>query len=165
MFILEFFPDSAIHLLLVIGILGVISGFILGFIPIIDKYKLPIQIISILILSISIYFEGGISEEAVWNKKMSDLKIELAQAKANSAKINTVLVTKVLTKKQIVKEKGDSVIQYIDREVTKYDTKYDVSCPIPNEVLIAHNAAAAGIAIDPAEHNSAAKTTMRLPKK
>ena len=161
MFILEFFPDSAIHLLLVIGILGVISGFILGFIPIIDKYKLPIQIISILILSISIYFEGGISEKEAWNKKMSDLKIELAQAKANSAKINTVLVTKVLTKKQIVKEKGDSVIQYIDREVTKYD----VSCPIPNEVLIAHNAAAAGIAIDPAEHNSAAKTTMRLPRK
>ena len=161
MWILEFLPDSVIHLLLVIGILGTISGFILSFIPIVDKYKLPIQILSILILAVSIYFEGAISEEAAWDKKMSDLKVELAQAKANSAKINTVIVTKVLTKKQIVKEKGDDIIKYIDREVTKYDN----TCSIPNEVIVSHNAAALGTLIETDKHNAAVIPTMRLPKK
>ena len=55
MWIFTVTPDWIIHAILGLGIIGVILGFVLGFIPIIGKYKLPIQIISILILSLGLY--------------------------------------------------------------------------------------------------------------
>ena len=46
--------------------------------------------------------------------------------------------TKVVKDTQVVREKGKTITQYVDREVVKYDNK----CELPNEVIRAHNAAA-----------------------
>ena len=52
MWILSFLPEFIPHLIFIIGVLGTIAGFVLGFIPFVSTYKLPIQITSILILSL-----------------------------------------------------------------------------------------------------------------
>lgn len=162
MWILNFIPDSLVHLLLVLSILGTIAGFVLGFIPFVDKYKLPIQIISVLILAVSVYIEGGISEAAEWKQKMAALEVKLAESEAAAAKINTTIVTKVLTKRQVVKEKGEDVIKFIDREVVKYDA----TCPIPTAVISAHNAAALGKTVDEMiETNTHNNAAIKLPKR
>jgi hypothetical protein len=53
-------------------------------------------------------------------------------------------VEKVITKTKVVKERGDEIIKYVDREIVKYDTKFLPGgiCEIPKEFIKAHNDAA-----------------------
>ena len=138
MWILSFLPDYVTHLIFFAGVLGTIMGFVLGFIPFIAPYKLPIQIISILILSFGLYLEGGLTEQAVWQLKVKEMEAKVAKAETESQKVNTEVITKILTKKQVIKEKGDDIVQFIDREIVKYNN----ICEIPEIVITTHNAAA-----------------------
>jgi len=138
MWILSYLPDFITHIIFFLGVAGTIIGFLLGFIPGIKPYQFAIQVISILVLSFGIYLEGGLAEQAVWKSKVAELEVKIAGAEVKSEKVTTEVVTKILTKKQIIKEKGDDIVQYIDREIVKYDN----TCPIPEEVIKSHNAAA-----------------------
>lgn len=165
MWILELIPESLLHLLLLISIGGVVSGFVLGFLPVIGAYKLPIQIVSVLLLTVSVYLEGGLSEKREWDTKVKILEARIAQAEADSAKVNSQIVTKIITKREIVRQKGDTIIKYIEDKVTPYDK----TCPVPSVVITAHNAAALNQALDEVIEtkiiNEAAKTPIKLPKK
>ena len=61
-----------------------------------------------------------------------------------SAKENVKIVEKVVKKLEIVRIQGAEVIKYVDREVIKYDTKFEPGgiCELPKEFFIAHNNAA-----------------------
>ena len=138
MWILSFLPEYVTHVIFFAGVVGTIAGFILGFIPFIATYKLPIQIISILVLSFGLYLEGGLADQAIWQLKVKEMETKVAKAETESQKVTTEVVTKILTKKQVIKEKGDDIVKYIDREVVKYNN----ICTIPEVVITAHNAAA-----------------------
>ena len=144
MWIFTVLPDAIIHLTLTLGILGVIAGFLLGFIPFVKKYKLVIQIVSILTMSLGLYLEGGLSDNKEWEARVAEVKVKLAEAEARSAKENVKIVEKVVTKTQVVKERGAEIIKYVDREIVKYDTKFAPGgeCEIPKEFIKAHNDAA-----------------------
>jgi len=165
MWILDFLPEVFIHLLVLVGAVGTIAGFILGRIPFIATYRIPIQVISVLVLALGIYMEGGLSNQQHWKIKVAELEAENARLAEKSAKINTEIVTKIVTKKQIIKQKGEEVIRYIDREVIKYDA----FCPIPLPVIAAHDAAAKNATVvDPTKLDAAAKKPkpeIRLPVK
>jgi hypothetical protein len=143
MWILTYFPDFLTHVIFILGVLGTIVGFLLGFIPGIKPYQLAIQVISILILSFGLYLEGGLAEQAIWQAKVKDLEVKIAEAETKSEKVTTEVVTKILTKKQIIKEKGEDIVQFIDREVVKYDTKFikGADCELPDEFFNSLNQA------------------------
>jgi hypothetical protein len=138
MWILNFLPEFVIHLMLLIGIVGVVAGFVLGFIPFISKYKLPIQIISILILAVSLWLEGGISNENKWQLRVKEMEKKVAEAEAKSGKVNVQIVEKIVTQKEYIRIQGERVVEYIDREVKVYDNQ----CKIPDAAIKAHNMAA-----------------------
>lgn len=164
--IMEYF----IHGALIIGVLGLLVSWVLSFIPLVGQYRLPIQVISVILFSVSLWYEGSLAKDRQWKSKIQELEAKLAQAKIESEKVNTEVVTNVVTRKQVIKEKGKTVIEYIDREVVKYDS----SCPLPQDVISAHNAAAlndisilgADTEINVQDHNSLAKSKIKLvPKK
>jgi hypothetical protein len=159
MWIITFLPAWVFHAILVTGIVGLIIGFALGFIPLVQKYKLPIQIVSLLIFSLGVYLEGGLADNAEWQLRVKEMEAKVAKAEAASATVNTEIVEKVITKNQIVKQKGADVIKYIDREIVKYDIKYlpGAQCEIPIEVIKAHDAAASSKESAAEALNNAAK--------
>ena len=138
MWIINWLPEFVVHLIFLAGIAGTIAGFVLGFIPFVSKYKLPIQIISLLLLSLGVYLEGGLAEKAKWELRVKEMEAKVAKAEAKSAVVNTEIVEKVVKEKQIVKVKGDKVIEYIDREVKVFDN----TCTVPELAIKAHNMAA-----------------------
>ena len=87
---------------------------------------------------------GAIANEAAWSARVAELQIKVAEAEAKSAQVNTEIVEKVINRTQVVKEKGDEVIKYVEKEVVKYDTKFlpGGQCEIPKEFIIALNKAA-----------------------
>jgi hypothetical protein len=145
MLIISFLPNWVFHLLLTAGILGTIAGFVLGMIPLIQKYIFPIRIISILLLSFSLYIEGGLSNEESWQLKVKEVEAKLAQKEAQSQAENVKIIEKVITKTEYIKTKGQDIIRYLDKEVVKDNEviKYVETCPaIPQVILKSVNEAA-----------------------
>jgi hypothetical protein len=144
MWIFSVLPDIVIHLILAAGVLGMVSGMVLGFIPVVKRYKLAILVISALVLSFGLYLEGGLADNKIWQARVLEVEAKLAKAEAQSQKENIKIVEKVITKTKVVKERGDEIIKYVDREIVKYDTKFLPGgiCEIPKEFIKAHNDAA-----------------------
>jgi Ca2+/H+ antiporter len=134
MWILQFLPNWIFYLLL---FAAVIVFLITKFVAILPQTKL-IQTASIAVVIISVYMIGAISNNDTWLSRVKDLEVKVAEAEAKSATVNTEIVTKVLTKTQVVKQRGETVVKYIDREVVKIDER----CTIPPEFVEAHNKAA-----------------------
>lgn len=165
------FSQYITSIILIIGLVLLVAGFVLTFIPFFKQYKLPIQIVGILVFSYGIYLQGGIVVENKYKLEVAELKIKLKEAQVKAETVNTKVVTEVVTKREIVKEKGNDIIKYIDREVVKYDN----TCPIPESVIQSHNLAAknqkppeeiltSNTVIETKFHNEIAKPIL-LPKK
>ena len=119
------------------------AGWALRMVPVINKYSLPIQVVGVLLTILGVWYEGGIAKDAEWKARVSELELKVAKAEEQSAKVNTQVVTKVVTKTRVIKEKGDTVVQYIDREVKSADA----TCKIPTAAITAHDASAQNIAL------------------
>ena len=141
MWILSVLPDYFIHLLLTVGIVGVILGFVLGFIPLIGKYKLPIQIISILVLTLALYLEGGLENDRLWQLKVKEVQAKVAVSETKAVEKTVEIQEKIVNKTKVIKQKGDDIIKYIDREIVKNEEiiKYIENCPVPKEIIEQHN--------------------------
>jgi len=144
MWLINFLPNWIFHVVLLIGVLGLVATLILEFISIIKTYILPIQIGSILLITAGVWFEGAISNQAMWEAKVKDLEIKIAQAETKSAEANIQIVTKIVKKTKTIHDKGDAIVSYIDREVVKNNEviKFVEICPIPDIIIKTHNAAA-----------------------
>lgn len=145
MWILSYLPDFVTHIIFLVGVVGTIAGFVLSFIPFIKLYQLPVQIISILLLSLGLYLEGGLAEQAVWQLKVKEMEAKVAIAEAKSQEQNVILVEKIVTKTKKIQEKSKTITEYINIEVVKNQDviKYIEMCPaIPDPILNSINDAA-----------------------
>ena len=144
MWILNWLPDWIFYGILCIGLASIVGGWIIKNIPGIKQYSLILQLGGVLLTLLGTWYSGGIAKDVEWKAKIAELQQKVAEAEVKSAEVNTQIVTKIVNKKQIIKEKGDDVIQYVDREVVKYDS----ACKIPTAVITAHNAFATNQRID-----------------
>ena len=145
MWILSYLPDFVTHIIFLVGVVGTIAGFVLSFIPFIKLYQLPVQIISILLLSLGLYLEGGLAEQAVWQLKVKEMEAKVATAEAKSQEQNVMIVEKIVIKTKKIRGKSKTITEYIDREVVKNQDviKYIEMCPaIPDPILNSINDAA-----------------------
>ena len=96
------------------------------------------------LIAIGTYMSGAISNEEAWIARVKELEAKVEAAQVESIKENVKIETKVVTKTQVIKQRGEDIIQYIDKEIVKYDTKFLPGgiCEIPKEFIEAHNKAA-----------------------
>lgn len=138
MWILTFFPDLFVHLVFLAGLLLFLGATFLGMIPVINTYKTPAQIVGVIILAFGIYLEGGLAHKKEIAVKVAELETKLAEANAKSQEKNTEIVTKIVKDTKVIRQRGDDIIKYVDREIVKYDNQ----CVIPDDVIRAYNEAA-----------------------
>ncbi len=131
MWILNFLPFWFFHLITLVGMLGLLAGFVLGMIPLINKYKLPIQVLSLLLLVAGIYMEGAISNEEKWQALVKEMEAKVALAEEKSKNANSKIEYKFLDKVKLV-EKTQVVIQEKLKEVEKV---IDAKCEIDPSVI------------------------------
>jgi uncharacterized coiled-coil protein SlyX len=141
MWILSWLPEIVFHIITLIGFLGLIASFILGFIPFINQYKLPLQLLSILLLVFGVWFEGGMSNEASWQSRVKELEVKIAESEKKSAETNTQIETVYVDRVQVVKE-----VQYVTQKTIKANaSKFDKTCKIDPEVITILNSSARGV--------------------
>lgn len=137
MWILTILPNWIFYGIFFTGVIGYAITYMLRWIPIsaIYVYKTPIQIVSIALVALGTFMSGATWNNSAWLEKVNKLEKEVAEAKAQSAIVDKEIVVKYVTKTQVVKEKGEEVIRYIDREVVKIDER----CSLSEEAIKAHN--------------------------
>ena len=141
MWIFTFVPSWVFHAVLFAGAFTLLAGMFFSFIPLISKYNIPVKILGYTLLAFGLFLEGGLNDNMIWQARVTEMESKVAAAEVESAKENTKIVEKVVKKTEYIKTKGKDVIQYIDREVTKYDN----TCIIPTEFIKALNDAAEGV--------------------
>jgi len=142
MWILHFLPDALIlwfcNILLLTGVALTVAGFFAHRIPLVSQYQLPFKILGIALLTLGVYFRGGVAVEQQWRERVAEVEAKLKVAEEKSTKENARIETRVVQKTEYIKTRGADIIQYVDREVARYDE----TCAIPPPFIRAHNRAA-----------------------
>ena len=166
MWLLHLLPDSLIlyitYAMLAIGFVGIILGFFLGKIPLVSQYRLPIQIISIILFCSGLYWYGGYSTEMAWRARVAEMEAKVAEAEKKSQAANAEIQKRIVERTKLIKEKGKKQVEYITRMVEGKTITTDMSeaeraaflikqkelqdavknCPIPRIIVEEHNKAA-----------------------
>lgn len=138
MWLLDFLPFWIFHLIVLIGIGGILASTLLKFIPFMSNYKLLIQVASVILLSFGLYMEGGVSNQEKWEAKVAQVKLEMAKKDAASSDASVRVVTKYVTRVEVVKEKGESIVKEIPNLIS---ATADGQCVIPNGFVLLHDSA------------------------
>ena len=138
MWLLNLLPDWIFHLIVLVGVLGLLGSFFFGFIPFVSKYTLPIKVGSIVLLVVGIWFEGGISNNNAWLEKVHALEKKVAEAEAKSAQANTALTSKIAEKNKEIA----SIQATLKNKIKQFASIMDSECKVPEQAINVLNEAA-----------------------
>ena len=141
MWILQWLPNWIFYGIFFAGLLGLLATYVMKFIPFVYVYRTPIQAVSVLAIVIGTYMSGAISNEEAWQTKVKEMEAKVAAAEIESQKENVKVVEKIVKKTEYITRRGQDIIQYVDREVTKYDERFRPGgqCELPKEFIKAIN--------------------------
>jgi len=138
MWIVNFLPDWTFHLLLLVGLLGIVASIVLDSIPFISTNAKAIQLASAIVLGIAIFFEGAISDNEAWKARTAALEKKVAQAEVKSAEANGVLVSKLAQKEKEIAAKQTE----LKNRIQQSSQKMDAQCTVSSDVIAILNDAA-----------------------
>jgi len=138
MWIVNFLPDFIFHILLLVGLLGLVASFVLDSIPFISTNAKAIQLASAVVLAIALYFEGAISDNNAWQARVQALELKVARAETESAEANGKL-----QKQLAAKDKEIALAQAVlKNRIKEGAAAMDAVCKIPADVVAILNDAA-----------------------
>ncbi len=139
MWILHLLPDSfliwIINITCIVGLASTISGFFLGWIPFVNRYKTPLQILGVVLLTVGVYWKGGYSTEMAWRARVAEAEKKVKVAEAKAKKANSQVQTKIVTKIVRIKEKA----QVINRRIEQNKAVINRECKLSDEAIIIYN--------------------------
>lgn len=137
MWLLNFLPNWVFHLAVLVGILGIVVSFFISVIPLVNQYKLPVQIASVAVLVIAIWFEGGLYNEQIWLDRIAELEKKVAIAEAKAKEENVRIETQVIEKVKVVKEN----VEVIKREIEIKRELINQNCEVSPTAIEMYNKA------------------------
>jgi cytochrome c biogenesis factor len=139
MWILHLLPDSfliwVINGICIAGLVATVFGFFLGWVPFVNRWKLPLQLLGIALLVAGVYFKGGYSTEMEWRARVAEVEAKVKVAEAKAKKANTQVQTKIVTKIVKIKEKA----QVINRRIDQNKAVINKECKLSDEAISIYN--------------------------
>ena len=142
MWLLHLLPTSLIlwivNIAMIGGLIGILVSFFIKFIPFINIYRTPIQIISIIIFCSGIYWYGGYTTEMLWRDEVAKMEAKVAESEEKSKKVNRVIQKVYVDRVKIVKQ--DVVV--IQEKIREVSNAIDKDCKVSPEAVKLLNQAA-----------------------
>lgn len=136
--LLSLIPNFTVHLVVVLSILALVATQFFSFIPFIDKYLMPIKVISIITLVFSVYLEGAIGSNDMWQAKVKEEQLKAARAEASAAEANTKITQLVLLNQQSIRDINNEN----RKKLQQLSAQLDKQCTINSDVINVLNDAA-----------------------
>jgi hypothetical protein len=140
--VLALIPDSFFlwitYLLIAVGVGLYVASKLVTWIPLISQYKLPAELVGVVLLVAGSYLFGSHGTEMVWRERVKELEAKVKVAEEKSQQVNTVIETKIVEKIKIVKENV-----YVNREIIKEvaGKQLDAQCTLPKSTVSLHDSA------------------------
>ena len=139
---LSLVPDSIFvwiyYIMLTLGVGLYIASKLVKWLPLIGQYKLPAELVGVVLLVVGAYFYGGHGVQQAWLARVQELEAKVKIAEEKSQQVNTVIETRVVTKIKVVKENV-----YVNREIIKEvaGKQLDAQCSLPKSTISLHDSA------------------------
>ena len=139
---LSLIPDSLFvwiyYILTIAGVSLYIGSKLVKWIPMMGQYKLPAELVGVVLLVIGSYLFGGHNVQSVWLARVAELEAKVKVAEEQSKQVNTIIETKIVTKVKVIKENV-----YVNREIIKEvaGKQLDASCSLPKSTVSLHDSA------------------------
>lgn len=142
MWLLSYLSDMLIHAMVIIGIIGTLASFFIPTNPLTAQYGIVTKFVSVAILCAGIFFEGTIFKDKIWEARVAEAQLQIAEAEKKSAEANATIQYVYITKKQQVE-----VVKQATQTRVKTDADLiDSFCMIiPNVVDILNTSAKNGV--------------------
>jgi hypothetical protein len=140
--VLALIPDSFFlwitYLLIAVGVGLYVASKLVTWLPLISQYKLPAELIGVILLVAGSYLFGSYGTEMAWRERVRELEAKVKVAEEKSQQVNTVIETKIVEKIKIVKENV-----YVNREIIKEvaGKQLDAQCTLPKSTISLHDSA------------------------
>jgi len=142
MFLLHFLPDwllsGFVNTVLISGVILTVLSFLTSWIPFINAYRVPVQVLGTILLTSGVYFKGGESAELAWRERTAELqqKIEVAQVKSDAA------VKQLQEEVKQAKQTARANTQAIKQTISNNAVQLDAECRVSDMAIGIHNDAA-----------------------
>ena len=101
-FMYSLIPDSWIELatyaILGTGIALYILSKIVAWIPFIKGYKIPMELIGVILYGLGAFYAGGYGVERLWRERVAAMEDKVKELEGRQAEVVKVIETKVITK-------------------------------------------------------------------
>ena len=140
--VLALIPDSFFlwitYLLIAVGVGLYVASKLVTWIPLISQYKLPAELVGVVLLVAGSYLFGSYGTEMAWRERVRELEAKVKAAEEKSQQVNTVIETKIVEKIKVVKENV-----YVNREIIKEvaGKQLDAQCTLPKSTISLHDSA------------------------
>ena len=140
--VLALIPDSFFlwitYLLIAVGVGFYVASKLVTWIPLISQYKLPAELVGVVLLVAGSYLFGSHGTEMAWRERVRELEAKVKVAEEKSQQVNTVIETKIVEKIKVVKENV-----YVNREIIKEvaGKQLDAQCTLPKSTISLHDSA------------------------
>jgi hypothetical protein len=132
---LSLIPDSFFiwitYALMLAGAALYVASKLVTWIPLMKQYKVPAELLGILVLLGGTYMFGGYGVEMSWREKVRQLEEKVQAAEAKSQEVKIQIQEKIVYKTKVVKEK-ETV--YIDR-IKEIAKEVDAKCEVDPRVI------------------------------
>ena len=103
------------------------------------KYKIIAAGLVLVSLITGAYFKGRYDVNQAWDKEKLIQEAKIKELEAKAAEVTVKVVTEYVYKDRIIKEKGDTIVKYVDKYIT---AEQDSACVLGNNIIRLHDAAA-----------------------
>ena len=120
------------------GIVLYIASKLVTWIPMMGQYKLPAEVVGVVLLVVGAYFYGGYGVQKAWLERVAELEAKVKIAEEKSQVVNTVIQTKIVERVKIVEKQVEVVKKEIEiqREVINAECKInDVAIELYNKAI------------------------------
>jgi membrane protein implicated in regulation of membrane protease activity len=123
-----------IHALLVVGLIGMVIGFIGGKLPFVGTYATIIKIVSIVLFCIGLYWKGGYSVEEEWQQRVAEMEEKVRIAEEKSKETNVIIETKYKDRVKKITETRNVIVEKIKINEKIIDAKCELD-PVVISIL------------------------------
>ena len=136
MWFIDLLPFWIFHAICIAGIVGILLAQFIRFLPLLWPYKLPIQLIALVLLVSGVWFEGGMANEEKWQARVKELEEKVAVAEVKSKETNVQIQTKYVTQIKVIKEQTAQEVQSFKEN---HAQDLDSICKLPESTVVFHN--------------------------
>lgn len=134
-FVYSMIPDSYIELatyaIVALGLTFYILSKLISWIPFIKDFKLPLELLGVLLYGVGAFYAGGYGVERMWRERVAAVQEKVKELENKQAEVVKVIETKVVTKIKTV----EVVKEVIKTEIIEKEKLINANCDVSPDAI------------------------------